>query len=274
MSAATDASRAAARWFSVVLLLGFAWGSDFARAQGQGFLAAGPVDAANGYPTFYQDRAGLALAQCLVTPDDPANPVVDPCGLAGTLPAGDGSAIVFPSNFPEEFFYWRGVGRITGIGVAAGGKGGGRADLTMGVEGAFANGPVVPGQQVVFSRFRFKVSSGLQPGATYTLTDPFGTMTFLANSAGAISFTDDQGCTAAPCAFESVLSATNTGPFLTWDATGVQPPAGYVGDPNVTHSVTGSPFGTNVLHIEGPDVGGPGINVAETNQFAVTGKRF
>jgi len=237
-------------------------------------LAVGPVDASNGYPTFYQDRAGLSLAQCLVTPDDPANPVVDPCGLAGTLPAGDGSAIVFPSNFPEEFFYWRGVGKMKGIGVAVGGKGGGVATLTMGVEGAFANGPVEPGQQVVFSRLRIKVSSGLTPGATYTVTYPFGSMSFLANSGGAITFTDDQGCTAAPCAFESVLTATNTGPFLTSDATGVQPPAGYIGDPNGTHTVTGSPLGTNFFRIDGPNVGGPGINTAEVDELQITGKRF
>ena len=38
-------------------------------------------------------------------------------------------------------------------------------------------------------------------------------------------------------------------PFLKW-TTGA--PAGYLGDPNVEHAVTGSPYGTNFFRIEGP----------------------
>ena len=33
--------------------------------------------------------------------------------------------------------------------------------------------------------------------------------------------------------------------------------AGYLGDPTVPHTVTGSPFGHNFVKIEGPNVGGP-----------------
>src|SRR5262249_42803538 len=72
--------------------------------------------------------------------------------------------------------------------------------------------------------------------------------------------------------FSSLLTTTNEGPFPQWDATGVKPPAGYVGDPNVTHSIIGSPLGTNVFRIDGPNVGGPGINTISTDQFAITGK--
>jgi hypothetical protein len=47
---------------------------------------------------------------------------------------------------------------------------------------------------------------------------------------------------------------------------------GYVGDPNVNHGIIGSPLGTNVFRIDGPDVGGPRINTISTNEFTVTGK--
>src|SRR5499426_1003211 len=67
--------------------------------QGQGLAAVGPIDPANGFPQFYQDKAGLTLGQCL----DTTTPG-DPCVLAGTIP-NPTAPITFPSNFPEEFFY-------------------------------------------------------------------------------------------------------------------------------------------------------------------------
>src|SRR5262245_49962576 len=33
--------------------------------QGQGLAAVGPIDPANGFPQFYQDKAGLSLGHCL-----------------------------------------------------------------------------------------------------------------------------------------------------------------------------------------------------------------
>ena len=59
------------------------------------------------------------------------------------------------------------------------------------------------------------------------------------------------------------------GPFLRWDAGA---PAGYLGDPAVLHAITGSPYGTNVFKIEGPDVGGAGVNVLSTGDFSIMGK--
>src|SRR5215467_3773153 len=115
-------TRTSTRRLTQLLLLCFASGGAslaHAQAAGQGLAAVGPLDANNGYPTSYTDKAGLALVQCLVTPNDPTNPIVDPCGLTGTIPGGDNSAIVFPSNFPQEFFFSRVVGRIKGVGTAA-----------------------------------------------------------------------------------------------------------------------------------------------------------
>src|SRR5262249_50031084 len=38
--------------------------------------------------------------------------------------------------------------------------------------------------------------------------------------------------------------------------------------------IVGSPFGTNVFRLAGPNVGGPGVDVVETNLFTMVGKIF
>src|SRR3954469_22138379 len=122
-----------ARWFSLAILLCGVLVTGARAQNAQGLAAVGPVDPGNGYPQYYQDRTGLALEPCLVTPTAPGNTVTDPCGLAGTLPGGDSSAIVFPTNFPDEFFYALANGTIDNIGGVAGN----RAILVMALEGAF-----------------------------------------------------------------------------------------------------------------------------------------
>ena len=233
--------------------------------QAQGLTAVGAPDPANGYPKWYIDRNGVQLAPCLVTPAD------DPCALAGTFP-NPAAPIVFPTNFPDEFFYMRATARIDGIGGGVG-----RADIGYALEGAFggATGTAADGAgaQIVFARFRIRVTAGLVPGATYTMTAPYGTQSFVAAGTGTINFTSDQGCAAAPCNFASLLTNTNVGPFVRWDATSA-PPAGFIGQPAIAHGITGSPFGTNFFRLSGPNVGGPGVNVLETNLFNITGRIF
>src|SRR5690348_15113815 len=237
-------------------------GPPAAYAQGQGLAAVGPVDPANGFPQFYQDRTGQKLGPCLDTS------AANPCGLAGTIP-NPAAPIAFPSNFPQEFFYWNAVADIR--------QGNFRGTLTMALEGTFG-GPtaaVVSGQQIVFARFRFRTVGGtLTPGATYTLTFPFGVKTFVAAADGTINFTDDQGCTVAPpaCNFGSVLPSTNVGPFLKWDSTAPAPPAGFIGDGATAHKITGSPFGTNFARLDGPNAGGRNRNTIQTDLFVVMGK--
>src|SRR5499426_207092 len=238
--------------------------------QGQGLAAVGPIDPANGFPQFYQDKAGLSLGQCL----DTTTPG-DPCVLAGTIP-NPTQAITFPSNFPEEFFY---AAADADIGPPFAGIATGRARLNLRLEGAFGNpaGTVVNGDQAVFARFRFRArDGGLTPGATYTVTYPFGTQTFVAEADGTINSTDDQGCPAVPppCNFGLVLTTTNVGPFLKWDSTAPAPPAGFIGDGVTLHKITGSPTGNNIFRVDGPNVGGPGVNTIQTDLFTVIGKIF
>src|SRR5262252_2544105 len=253
----------------IVMAAACSLGAGEAFAQAQGLAAVGPDDPGNGYPQFYQDLAGQALEPCLdnVTPGDP-------CGIIalGSVP-NPNQPIVFPTNFPNEWFYWNANSRVLNVG---GNKG--KANVIMALEGAFGNtaGTIVPGQQITFARFRFRVTGGLVKGATYTLTYPFGVKTFIASSTGTINFTEDQGCGLVPpaCNFSSVLPTTNAGPFLAWDATAPAPPAGFIGNPAINHTITGSPFGTNFVRIDGPNVGGSGINTLQTNVFSVTGKVF
>lgn len=255
--------------FFATLLLSFCVSIDLGHTQGTGLATVGAINPAHGFPQHYQDRTGVALEPCLVSPNDPTNPVVDPCALAGSLAGGDSSEIVFSTNFPNEVFYNLTSSVLSGIGGDTKNK----AVLTMGLEGAFATGAVVDGEQIVFARFRVRVD-GVTPGETYVLTYPYGVRSFRADPAGVISFTDDQGCLLAGCAFDSVLTSTNIGPFLQWDPAESAPPTGYVGDPNITHTIVGSPFNTNIFRLQGPNVGGAGIDIIETDQFAVLGKLY
>src|SRR5262249_37362693 len=78
----------------VALSTGRARGAQGQGPQGEGMGGLGPTNPANGPPTFYQDKKGLKLEPCLVSPTATA-PVPDPCMLAGTLP-DDTTDIVFP----------------------------------------------------------------------------------------------------------------------------------------------------------------------------------
>lgn len=226
-----------------------------------GFASAGPVDPATGFPSSYTDTTGVVLGPCLT---DPTFCGIDPAVLSN-------AALAFPANyggtFPEEFFYNRCVGKMT---VANGGV----ASVVIALEGAFANGPVAAGDQVVFGRLRVRVTAGLVPGATYNVTTPVGVYTFVADGTGRILMTDDVGL--VPGLFTGPGSAltSHVGPFLRWDTDlPLFDLAGreYVGTPALDHTITGSPTGTNFFRIDGPSAGGPGVNRVETNLFAVTG---
>ena len=222
--------------------------------------AVGPVSPTNGYPTWYEDYGSstlpsLKLELCI---DDPLCPVV------GELPDPTKPAS-FPGNFPDESFWWSGDAGFT--------AGTTDARLVLATEAAFANGAVRSGDQIAFSRIRVRADN-LVAGATYRVTHPYGALSLTADAAGVINTTDDSGCLAAPCDFSQVLRGP-VGPFLRW--TGSDAPAGYVGDPGTPHTVTGSPYGTNLFRIEqvtnasGVALASPTV-VGQTDEFAVQGK--
>lgn len=165
----------------------------------------------------------------------------------------------------------------------------GDASLIMGLEATYAGtGAPVSGQQIVFSRLRIRID--VPSAGTYTVTHPYGLVTFavttpgvgaINSEVGAPIISDstngkigDFGCLVAPCDFSLALGGA-TFPFLV--AASPAAPAGYIGDPAISQTVTGSPTGNNFFRVQGPagsDLGGAGIHTIETYSFSVQGKRL
>jgi len=238
-----------------------------------------PLDSGNktGYAAWYQDTHGRALDLCLSkavssrtapTPGAPAymcilNPA--PGEFDDTQP------IVFPTNYPDETFWFAADGAITD---AASG-----IDLSYGaaIEAAF-NGEVADGNQQSFARVRIRVD--VPVAGVYTVTHPYGVEVFnvtpeeFADTGGtrAINMTRDIGIGAAGD-YTGALKG-DIGPFLrsiNAPYTETNPETGqqekYIGDPNLAEQVTGSPFNTNYLRIQGPN----GIDT-RSDVFSVSGK--
>ena len=222
----------------------------------------GPRDPANGYPLWYEDAEGTRLALGLSRGEDPNLTPIE-----GVEPG----LLEIPGNFPDEAFYWSAEAEL-----AVGGNGVvGRARLILALEAAFGGaGEPADDARVVFARIRVRMDD-LIPFAKYVVTHPYGVTDELdADEDGRVFWTDDRGI--ADENFAAVVLAGRVAPFLRWD-TGA--PAGYLGDPGVEHTVTGSPFGTNFFRVRGPRVavvpGQPAPadpDVVETDLFAVQGK--
>jgi hypothetical protein len=231
--------------------------------------AVGPVDPLNGFPQWYQDTAGIQLQPCF----DAAF-----CGLLAAPGFNPALPIVFPTNFPDELFYWSAGTDLAGLGPA----GTGRAVLVLAMEGAF-NTAVVQGDQMTFSRIQAGPILGLTPGATYTIDHPFGTFTGAADGIGTLArFRDEFGCAPVPpvvlCDFSLALGIfapfPTVGPFLRQLTP--PPPPGFIGDGGLLGNATIQP-GPNgdFFRITGPNIGGVGVNTVSTNNtWAITGQVF
>jgi hypothetical protein len=267
---------------ALLLLVGVAAAGptgDFLTSSGNtgGLAKAGPVSPDIGFPDWYRDNKGVELEPCMTN--------LDPnCG--GAVPVPDPTQpTVFPTNFPDEFFYMDATAALT---TGSGSK----VLAQFALEGAFANA-VTPGDQMVFSRIRFRIDSGLEGNGQYKITHPYGVDVVQAGPNPAntpnLFITQDVGATAG--AFSEVLGG-RVGPFLKWapsaDPADV-PPVGYVGDGATPHPVTGSDLGTNFVRIEGPGIGGannpnpcstsgpnaytgPAADCIETDLFTLMGK--
>ena len=240
--------------FAVVLLTGGP------APQAQAALqAVGPVNAGNGFPQWYEDTNGLRLDQCL-----------DQNGFCLAAPPAAGP-IIFPGNFPDEWFYWTADAIIVDPVISST-----PIILVLAMEAAFANA-VADGQQITFARIRFRFTPTVS--GNFTITHPYGAIT-VAGTAGEVVFvTQDVGV--APTIFTGALADSppggivnadgrSIGPFLIpADAPFVVDPVSgntYIAQPGVLHTVTASPLGTTSFTITGPS--GP----ATTNLFDLQGK--
>lgn len=239
---------------------------------------AGEYLAENGFfAAWYQDTHGRTLDLCLsknLSSRVPSTPDA-PSYMCSLLPNpgifDDTQPMVFPNNFPDEAFWFTGDAAI--VDAASG------IDLAYisAVEAAFGGGDPAPGDQISFARIRIRVDVPT-PG-TYTITHPYGVDIFdvTADDFGtdgnrAINMTRDVGI-GAPQTYTGALGG-DIGPFLrsvNGPYTEVNPDTGametFIGDPNLLEAVTGSPFNTNFVRIEGPG----GIDLSTTD-FAISGK--
>jgi hypothetical protein len=208
-------------------------------------LTVGPVNAEHGFPAWYEDTSKTRAELCLDA-DDPL------CGfLPGDVPDPT-KPISFPDNFPHEAFYM-----LAGSDVAI--PGGGTATLTLALEAAFANEEAVHGDQVVFARQRIDVRDAA-PGSTYTFKHPYGEITIDTDERGRGRLVEDVSPSIGN--FQTPVKGA-VGPFLKWDSGA---PEGYLGNPDVEHTVTGGPL-RNTFEVLTP-AGATAVN----DQFTVMGK--
>ena len=253
----------------LVMLLGF---GQVAQAD---LSAVGPVDPADGFPVWYQDTNALGLIPCHSATRSPTLPASLMCVLAGDVGFNLALPVIFPTNYPGEAFYWianafapLGSPFATYVKV-----------IEFALEKSFANLTATPInlEQAVFARSRFRIDTTV--AGTYTVTHPFGVKVFPNAPAGvrAIDVTIDVPVE-APLDFTSALNG-GIGPFLRWNGPEPYPIVigneRFIGDPNVAHTVTGSPTGNNFVRVDGPpNAFGAGVSSVQTNLFLVAGKLF
>jgi len=179
----------------------------------------GPVStdpSVGGFPSWYQDTTGISMQFC-----NPRNDSELAGGWCLLLP-GNVNAIpeVFPSNFFIEHFYYAATALMDHPTA-----GGAKSLLVLAQEASFANGfDVVPGEQIVFSRIRVRLTPAPVTG-TYRFIHPYGEEVVQGVAGTRISFTDDVGLTCLGT-FDCSLSS-RLGPFLLPSATpgGAEMPA-------------------------------------------------
>jgi hypothetical protein len=221
----------------------------------------GPINPVNGFPHWWQDGNGLALEMCL---DDNGLCIFDPVEAGNTLSEQIGFGA-------EGFWFLAG----TSIGIAADPvtlPTGGSALLDMAMEAAWLNETPVAGEQFPFNRLRIRIDTPC--AGTYTVEHPYGTEVFAGVPAGVrgINLSRDIG---APAPNFSTALSGSVGPFIT--ALNPAPPAGYIGDPGIDQTITGSPVAQNYFRVIGPagcDLDGVGGNDIMTPNFSVMGKVF
>ena len=196
----------------------------------------GPVDPTHGFPTWFQDRNGMALELCTINSPGAVGLAVVNAGLCAivNVPAPGGIQVapeVFPTNFSTEHFYILGNASLAPAGQGAIGNvtvptpGAGRIVFNMNLEASFANGVPTVGQQLWFTRWRVQHVNVACTGdhTYYTPTRP--PQTFAGVARGRIFETTDTGL-GNPAA----VMGGDIGPFLLMsDTPGGAPRAPFIG---------------------------------------------
>lgn len=213
----------------------------------QGLANVGPVNAETGYPLWYQDRSGLVLevctdpAMCFFAAPNPDAPI--------HFPANRAEALAGAFNYPDESFFYS-LGGLMNDPIT-----GNAALYDTALECAFGTGPVMPGDQMVFSRIRIRID-GLTPGVTYTIRHPYhpGEQMVPEGAVGdprVINMTRDIGTVVGD--FRAALKG-DIGPFVV--PVGFQVasalPGDFISDPATEVAIQPGPSGFDCFEIEGP----------------------
>ncbi|MBI3241374.1 MAG: choice-of-anchor D domain-containing protein [Chloroflexi bacterium] len=232
--------------------------------SGRGFAGAPAVSAtirSDGFADWYQDDNGVRVEPCL-NASDPNCIVLADAGFDPGLP------LVFPTNYPSEFFYQIADSDLVPTDGCGGTTAPGTAHLRMALEGSFAGAIPEVGQQITFARIRIVVTRGLCANTSYTFTTPYGIVgPFLTNTVGGIPA--NAGTTDIDPPIPSPV--LNNG-LLRWDpAFAPAAPAGYLGDAISLHRIVGSRYivvgetePANYFAIDG--------TAMRTDLFSVSGK--
>lgn len=190
---------------------------------------------ANGLPSWYEDGTGLQLQQC----------------VDGTELCLGGTATPPESVTDHEVLYWSATAEA------------GPVSLVLALEGVTnVAEPDQPAEPGVLNAVRIDINGGV-PNSTYTVTHPFGVARLTTDAGGRARLVEEN---LDPAEFGDALTGA-VGPFLRWDpAVAPAAPGGHVGDPEIPHTVVGSPFDTNYLRVEGPGT------AVQTDEFGVLGQ--
>lgn len=256
-------------WTSILTVALALLGMPMAQAQ-LADMDKGPYTAATGYfPRWYQDTVdpdtSKRLQLCLSKATNDRGSFM--CTLLPNPGVFDETQpLAFPSNFPDESFWMLAEAEIpltNGMELEV---------FVAGIEAAFAGGVPRQGEQQSFARIRIRAT--VPVAGTYIVTHPYGVETFKVTRAGrrAINMTRDIGIGAAGD-FSGALKG-DIGPFLQSTHnppyTATNPETGkletFIGDPSVFETVTGSPYGTNFVRIDGPNG-----RTIQTDLFSLSG---
>jgi hypothetical protein len=226
------------------------------------FAAVGLPDPIHHFPSWVSDSNGIALELCANTALCLASPIE---------PNNAWSAL---TGFGVEAFYHN----ATAIS--------GKHRLVLALEASYFPATPADGNQFLFARTRIRLDPVVS-GASYQVVTPWnpqcGPITVTAPVAGGggggggggattkLDDTTDQGGGAPFTAVLQQKVGANIGPFISWNTTPPNqlPPPGYIGNPGVTHTVTGAVCPANNVF----SVVGPGINFSQP-LFAVQGKIY
>ncbi|MEY4831691.1 MAG: hypothetical protein RLZZ562_3487 [Planctomycetota bacterium] len=210
-----------------------------------GLKRVGPVDDYVGYPYWYEDTTGLKLGIC----KDPGRCFFGASPLAPvSFPQSVADAQAGNYNWPDEMFYYAAENlEIAPLPLRA------RVLWHVAIEGAFASGSVMPGQQVTWSRLRIRLR-GLAPESAYTIRHPYGEEVIETDVEGGAFYTRDLGLVLGD--FTGAIYG-DVGPFLVPTGFNRNSPKGtYLSDGGLTlETVEGSPLGRNYVEYEGPGIG-------------------